>query len=259
MSKLLDKLDRISKGNAAPMGFGATVSLEKTPPLLVIGIVRKDYVKGAKSMAKAQGDASLFHYADTSASVTADARKALGPIPWGVWSERLELQDIQKLKEQGCDFLAFPGEGVALEALEESETGRILVLPVDTEDRVLRTLDDLPVDAVLIRLADPKTSPLRLEHLIQIGAIRSMTSKYLLVERPVPPSQRELEALRDAGVDAVAVDVATAPADQIAQARQALLELPQRKTRAERPAATLPYVGTRPAGAGREEEEEEDL
>lgn len=257
MSKLLDKLGKIGKGNTTPMGFGATLSREKTPPLLVIGILRKDYAKGATSLAQAKGDASLFYIADT-ASVTAKACNALGSIPWGVWSESMGVQDIQKLKEQGCDFLVFQGEAVALEALEEDEIGRILVLPAETEDRVLRTLDDLPVDALLLRLVDSDASPLTLGHLMQIGAIRGMTSKYLLVERPAPPSRRELEALRDAGVDAVALDVATTTADQMTQIRQELLDLPRRKPRAERSAAVLPYIGTRPGRAKPEEEEEEE-
>ena len=39
MSKLLDKLEKLSKGNPVPMGFGVSLARQGTDALLVIGIL----------------------------------------------------------------------------------------------------------------------------------------------------------------------------------------------------------------------------
>lgn len=259
MSKLLDNLEKLSRGTQAPMGFGASLSRQKAAALLVMGVLRSNDKKEVSHLVKAQCDAAVLHTDGLDWTAVEEAQTAVESVPWGVWLDCVTPEDLAKLRNGGCDFFVFQSGDVPVEALEEGEIARIMAVPVDMEDRLLRTLEDLPVDAILLRMGEMDSTLLTIRHLMQIAAVRGMTSKHLIVEGPSLPSQRELESLRDAGVDALAIETANVTVARMKELRKTLVDLPQRRSRPERASAVLPYHGVSAERAGREEEEEDEL
>ena len=259
MSKLLEKLERSAKGSPTRLGFGPATSREKVPPVIFVGAIAKEHTKGAKALAQAGGDAVVLRVPRADSPEVGQLQKSLDNLPWGLWAEHLEGEKVEDLKKQGCDFLVLDAERTPLEAVEEGDTARILAVRADMEERLLHTLEDLPVDAILLQLPDT-TFPLTLHHLMLISVVRGMTFKYLLLERPSLPTTRELELLRDAGVDGLVVDVAATTIQELSQFRQQLQDLPKRKLHGERLTPTLPQprAGLPIQREEQEEEEEEE-
>ena len=135
----------------------------------------------------------------------------------------------------------------------------VLRISSDLEESQIRGLEDLPVDAILLQKPSLE-GPLSLSHLLAISNIRSAVSRYLLLEWSEALTSRELEHLRDLGVDGLVVDMEQAEAQVIATLRERIDQLPPRKPKGEqRSVAMLPHsVATEQRSPHRHEEEEEE-
>ena len=72
------------------------------------------------------------------------------------------------------------------------------------------------------------------------------------------PDRRELEILRDSGIDALVLDTTTLPPAALERVRADLLALPDRKHKADSAVATIPHLRSPSARPEREEEWEEE-
>ena len=261
MSKLLDRLERVNRGPVASLGFGAAARVNKTRPMALIGTLSDPgkAVEGASGLAKIDADGALIDGLDLQKNQKQLAQ-ALDTVPWGVRVPGLDSEQVSQYKEQGCDFMAFPAEKALLEALGEADTAYILSIQPDIDEKLLRAIETLPVDAVLLPFKSAD-SPLTLQHLLTISSVRRAFSKYLLLELPGAPTSKEMEALRDVGVNGLVVDTTVVSAEKLAGLHEELLALPRRKRdRGERATAILPGTFYQQSGtpSRREEEEEED-
>jgi hypothetical protein len=206
--------------------------------MALIGILSGNSTDDAKCLANLDADGALIA-GTNSAEDLASLTKALGSTPWGVKVDDLNGETADGLIQQGCDFFLVDADSVTVEAARDDRAAFILSLPEGASDGFLRALEDLPITAAFTSLAD--NGPLTLRRLIDVGSLRTMFDKYLLVQVDPGLSARELEALRDMGVDAVVVDVATASEDSLKAMKENLLKLPrQRKPRSEKTSAVLP-------------------
>ena len=254
MSKLVSRIEKISRGSPAPMGFGAATRATQTPAMALIGILSQNSLEEAKSLASLDADGALLTGIDSGEEITSIA-EALGSTPWGVRADALDGETADGLVQKGCDFFLVNPESVTVEAAKDDRAAFILSIPIGANDGFLRTLEDLPISAAFTSLAD--NGPLTLQRLIDVVSVRTMFDKYLLVEVPVGLSARELEGLRDVGVDAVVVDVGAASGDSLKALKERLLELPrQRKPRSERTSAIIP-VGFGAESAHFDDDEDE--
>ena len=238
MSKLVSRIEKISRGSPAPIGFGASGRTARTPAMALIGILSGNSPEDAKCLADLDADGALFA-ATTPSEEFASLTEALGATPWGVKVNDLNGETADGLIQQGCDFFLVDADSVTVEAAKDERAAFILSLPEAAGDGFLRALEDLPITAAFTSLA--ADGPLTLQRLIDVGSLRTMFDKYLLVQVNPGLSARELEALRDMGVDALVVDVAAASEDSLKAMKESLLNLPkQRKPRSEKASAVLP-------------------
>ena len=238
MSKLVSRIEKISRGSPAPMGFGASSRTARTPAMALIGILSGNSPEDAKRLAGLDADGALITDANPTKEF-APLAEALGSTPWGAKVDDLNGETADGLIQQGCDFFLVDANSVTVEAAKDDRAAFILSLPEGASDGFLRALEDLPITAAFTSLA--ADGPLTLQRLIDVGSLRTMFDKYLLVQVNPGLSARELEALRDMGVDAVVVDVATASEDSLKAMKESLLKLPrQRKPRSEKASAVLP-------------------
>ena len=259
MSKLLDRMERIDRGGGRSMGFGAAARAETLPAMVLLGTIAKGdrSRQSASLLAKIGADGALLEGMGKG-KVFQEIVRNLEGVPWGIKVEGLNTDQADLCKKEGCDFLAFGPEQALVGAMEDEDTGYVLCIPPDMDERSLRAIEELPIDAVLLRLTSLET-PLTLQHLIDIGSVRSNFNKYLLLEVPVALTGRELEGLRDMGVDGLVVDANTTPEEELGGLRERLLTLPRRqRDLSRRPSAILPHASFAPIGVSPDEDEEEE-
>ena len=260
MSRLLDRLERINRGVVSSMGFGAQARVERLPSMALIGLLSEPSkaLKAATTLAKIGADAALVAATGPEQDIGSLAEK-LESLPWGLRVEEFKGGQSAEYKEKGCDFLAFQPDTAHLSALEDEDTGYVLCIQPDMDERDLRVIEDLPVDAVLLNFSSAK-SPLTIQHLITIGSVRGAFSKYLLLEIAGVPAAEELEGLRDIGVDGLVVDATAVSAKELEALKEGLLGLPKRqRDRSRKAFALLPTMTPLPEAAASEDDDYDDI
>lgn len=255
MSKFLDVLERIRDGVTAPLGFGAARA-EKLPGMALVGLVSGDHTRG---IATAAGT-------PTDAVIVAGAKDATGlkkmteslKSPWGARVSSLSEDEAQSFQDGGSDLLVFDLEGTAASALASENIARILCIQPGIEETEFRAIASLPVDAYLIPMNDI-SGPWTLQNLATLGAISRRVDKYILVEVSQAPGKRDLEALRDMGVNALVMDVKAAGAKGLGALRTDLLEMPRPTSRnRSRSRAILPGSAFMPPEPMQHDDDDED-
>ena len=160
----------------------------------------------------------------------------------------------------GGDFMVFPASNPVSAISQDDKVGKILQIESSLSGDLLRTVNELPVDAVLATDEPEKEYPLTWRHLMLFQRLANLLTKPLLVSIPLKTTAGELEALWEAGVDGVVVAVrAGQPAGGVKALRQAidsLTSLPPRKR--GKTEALLPYTGGGTSTATDIEEDEEE-
>lgn len=256
MSKFIDKLVRVSQGGQ-PMGFRAVPSVPLKPRMLLVATVAQvdidrlaDFVAGA--------DAGLLSIAKLSsgAKTLQQISQVVSDIPWGGWLKEIGRGGIGQMVEAGCDFVVFPAADTSLVILQDEKLGKVLEVEPGLDPALLKVVDDLPVDAVLIAAEEDKQF-LTWHHLMLFRRCADLLTKPLLVSVPPEVSVGELQALWEAGVRGVVVTTGIGqPEGRVAELRQMLEELPLPSPGKRRKAEPLlPHIGGE-TGIVPEEEEE---
>jgi hypothetical protein len=256
MSRFLDRLDRITRGAPVSIGFGAASRSEKLPSMGLLGRLsdRSKALRGASLLAKIGAEGALIEGMDDEADVSELAQN-LKDVPWGGRVGELNAEQVSSYTGKGCDFLVFEPEKVLLDSLGDEDTAYLLYIRPDVDEGYLRGVEGLPIDAVLLD-TDGMHPPLTLQHLITISSVRSMMSKYLLLQTRGDLTERELEALRDVGVDGLVVDVPAFSVKKLEGLREKLLSLPRRqRDRAAKRSAVLPAAAYSAADVASDDEE----
>jgi hypothetical protein len=244
------------------MGFTVIQLASPKPKLLLIASSTQlnvdgwaDYVAGA--------DGGLLHIHHSSeAKALQEISQTISDIPWGVWLRDSGQPEIKQIMKAGCDFVVFPAAKTSLAIFQNEAVGRILEIEASLSDGLLRTIDELPVDAVLIAGELREDYFLTWHHRMLFQHFTNLLNKPLLVSIPSNVTANELQALWEAGVDGVIVEVEVGqPVGRVSKLRQAIDKLTfpsQRKRR--KTEALLPRIG-QAMGAeteGGDEEEEEE-
>ena len=223
MSKFIDKLERVSTGGQT-MGFRAAAA-PKPRMLLVASRAQADVERLADYVAGA--DAGLLAIAKPSsgATILEKACQAVSDIPWGGWLKEVGEEGIGKLVEAGADFVVFPAAGTSL--FEDEKLGKILEVEPSLDEGLLRAIDGLPLDAVLIAGEVGKDYFITWHHLMLFRRCAELLTQPLLVSVPPDVAARELQALWGAGVRGVVIEAGgDQPKGRLAELRQVIDKLP---------------------------------
>ncbi|MBI2856445.1 MAG: hypothetical protein HYX93_06330 [Chloroflexi bacterium] len=254
MSKLIERLTKVGTVASTPMGFGANRNQEKVPSLLVMGL------SGAtlpQSPSQLQVD-SLVILIDRLAQAEVEAAKSVaGDTLWGLWPENPGENSLDSLKSEGGDFFVLPTVNTPAALLATEGLGRLIALPVDFPEELRRSLEELPIDAILLAGLE-RAAPLSVRDLMQVRSFRDRTSKPILLVRSHALKQGELAVLQEAGIQGVVLDLRAINGEEITQMREAIGELPPRKGRRESQPPILPRPTIRAFTPQQQEEEEEE-
>jgi hypothetical protein len=175
--------------------------------------------------------------------------------PAGGWLKVTEGKFLPKVAEISCDFIILPaGSPVAL--TQNTEIGRILEIEESLNEALLRTVNDLPVDAVLIS-DKGKDGPLTLARLMLIRRQASVVSKPVSISIDI--TETELQALWDLGIGGVFVESVTEQsADKLAELHKAIGKLTLTNRKKDKMNPILPHLQPETPAPRHEEDEEID-
>jgi len=262
MSKLVEKLERISEGGGQPLGFGAAVTRAKTAQMLVIASVPVTGAELAISATRGGADALLVTVENLEKESKALARigHAKLDIPWGVYLETVTRKEVEKLVEMGCDFVIFGPAKTPATVLMEEKIGKILKIDTSLAEGLTRAVNRLQIDAVLISPAGSDEPSLTVHQLMLYERLAGGTGKHLLATLPPALSSGDVECMWGLGLRGVVFDMsAEQPEQRLSELKEAIQKLPaKRKKSREKIRATLPFPSAPPEKVEHEEEEEEE-
>lgn len=260
MSKFIDKLNRLSRGETQPIGFRAREPASPKPKIQLVAILAQESAEGLTGHVVG-ADAGLLHIVKPSTGVEALQKlsQALPDIPWGGWLQGKGLGGLKQLSKAGCDFIVFPATDTPLTLIENKEAGRILEVEASLSEGLLRAVNELPIDAVLVASEQKEGYSLTWQHLMLFQRFAGLLTKPLLVSIPAKVTGSELQALWEAGVSGVVVEISPEqPQDSLSKLRQVIdkleFSLPRRREKVE---ALLPRLRGETSTPVPEEEEEE--
>jgi hypothetical protein len=244
MSRLIDKLNQISQTAPQPMGFASAKPVSPKPKLLLVASLSQvnldnlgDHVDGA--------DGGLLNMRQSSkAKALREASQAVPDIPWGIRIRDNSQTGIQQITKTACDFVVFPADNTSFTILQNKAVGKILEVEVSLNDGLLKTINKLPIDAVLITGEPRESHFLTWHHLMLIHRFTSLLTKSLLISVPPTVTADELQVLWEAGVDGAIVEiVAGQNVGQMNQLSQAIdkLTLPSQLKR-RKADALIPHI-----------------
>ena len=247
MSKLVEKLRQTSQGSPQPFGFrgASTGAAQKRPPIVIIvALPEGDDVVAPE--VKSSADAVLL-----TGSQGQEA-EGLKEATWGASLSNGTEEEIAQLKSMACDFLAFNPAIAAGSLLGEEEMGKIIEVEPGIADGMLRALDKLPIDAVLLG----GDSGLTVQRLMVCQHLANLVRKPLIARAPLDISRTTLEQLGEAGVTGIVVSVSAHDRKALSALRETVDSLPAvRKRRREKIDPVLPL----PTRDAKEDEEDEDF
>ena len=232
MSKLVEKLRQVSQGSPQPLGFrgaASTATQKGSPMVLIVALAEGD--AGAAPDDKASADAVLLAKAESQVV------DALGESFWGVSLNKGTEEELTQLKDMGCDFFVFEPATAPSSVLGEEELGKIVEIEPDTADGMLRAIDKLSIDAVLIG-GDPTPS---VHRLMVCQHLANVVHKPLIARAPLDVSRGDLEEIRETGVTGLVVQMSARDKKGLSRLRETVDSLPaMRKRRKERIEPLLP-------------------
>ena len=259
MSRFIEKLKQVSQGAAQPIGFRMAPSAARPRPLLVACLARPDIADLAGRLAGA--DAALVPVSQEGPGTESLKKiyKSAGDIIWGGLLKDSGQSGIKRIVQAGGDFVVFPADA-SLKVLVDEEVGKVLAVEASLDEGLLRSVDELPIDAVLITSQEKREYFLTWHHLMLFKRFASLVAQPLLVPVPAAVSAKDLQTVWEAGVMGVVVEVTDKqPLNRLKELRRLIdgLTPPSSRKRGEMQ-AVVPGVVAEAGPASFEEDEEEE-
>ncbi|MBE9513140.1 MAG: hypothetical protein IMY77_03700 [Chloroflexi bacterium] len=273
MSKFIDKLNGALRTGLQTMGFRPGQPSLPGPRILLVASLAQASVSNLADRV-AGADAGLVHIPRLKADTKTLQKysQAVPDIPWGGWLRGIRGREIS-LEGISGDFVVFPadtplgilerakaGRKDAEVSTKNNKVGRILEVEASLSEGLLRTIDELPVDAVLITGKQEGDYQLTWQQLMFFQHFADLVTKPLLVQVPSKVTAVELQILWQAGVDGVIVAVgAGEPVGRLRELRETIdkLTFPSQRRRGK-VKALLPYISSGETDIEIETETEEE-
>ena len=243
MSQVIERLQLLSRAAAQPMGF-RVATMSRSPSMMLIASLSQPDAEAAAIAA--QADALLIYQENLSPQDKSLRQmiKAIGKTPWGVCISGAGNEEISQLIQIGCDFLVFAAAVTPISVLQEKGIGKILEIESPPDESLVGTVDNLPLDAVLIRESAEDEPFLSVQCLMICHHLAELSRKPLLLVAPSGLTGDDLEALWIAGVDGVVWDIEGVEGrERLPQLQQAIKALPPAAKRQRgKPEILLPYL-----------------
>ena len=206
MSQFIEKLNQVSQAVPQSIGFRVTQPVPGKPRILLIASLVEANIKDAAERLRG-ADAGLIRIPepDSEAKAVEIVSPTVAGLPWGVWLKGAGGDETGPMIVAGSDFIVFP-PAISLAVLKDDKVGRILEVETSLSEGLLKTVSELPIDAVLIASKPERSPSLSWYQLMLAHQCASLFNKPLLVTVPATVGTKELQVLWGAGVSGVVVE-----------------------------------------------------
>jgi hypothetical protein len=211
MSKFIERLQQVMTPPVQSMGFMTAKAQHNKPKMqLVLS------VNGSKAKTQVKdvvgADALLFSNGVIDGGETAAGMQLL----------KGDADEVEKAVKAGADFVVLPLSGDVL--APDKKLGKILQIEDSVPDIMLRTVGDLPADAVLLIEDKENSLALTWQRLMLIRRFAALSGKPLLIEVLPGVNETGLQQIWDAGVSGVVVRVDAEQAEAVAAGLRQIIE-----------------------------------
>jgi hypothetical protein len=237
MSRLIDKLNRVRKEDPRPIGFMVNQSASEKSRMQLIALVTAESL----SYLSASADAAVIAITRADdVDTLEEACQIKNGVPAGGWLKSANNTVLKKLLGAPCDFVAFPASAPA-SVTQKEKLGRVLEVDASLNEGLLRTANDLPVDAVLVS-GEGEANNLTINRLMFIQRLIYLVNKPVLVPIPANLAGPDLQALWDMGVCGLVYEITDEKTgEKLAELRKAIDKLnPPAFRKKPKMIATLP-------------------
>lgn len=227
------------------MGFGSAHAADpKIPLLALVASIPTPDANMAAVAAQGGADALLIQVGSVEKELgdLEKAAQAAGDVPCGVTTEAVLPEDVDKLLSAGADFVMLNTDVAPGAILGNESIGKIAVIDPYLDDTLLRALDRLPIDAILVDLDQGNELYLTLREVMACRRIVDMVRKPVMVRVSNKLAADDLANLRDMGVESIQVALSAASSDEnLARLRKLIDELPARRKPRDKADVVLPH------------------
>ncbi len=255
MSKLLEKLERVSRGPTQALGFRAATVMPRGSSIVLIAALSEGDAKAA-TLARQDADAVLISPAKLNGEGLKQTVDSLAEVPWGVSVKEATTGELSQIKEMGCDFLVFDAAKAPPALLREEGMARIVEIQPSLAYGLVRAIENMPIDAVLIG-AEGEVS-LSIHQLMTYYHVANLVRKPRVVSVPIDITGEDLEQLVEAGIVGVVVNLEGGVEGELSRLRDAIGALLPSRGRKGKLEPLLPHIGPSQVTELEEEEEEEE-
>ncbi len=232
---------QISESSATPMGF-KTKTISPSQLILLIAALPKSNTSGVAQLTKAEVDAILIYSEDLGRELQT-IKKITGlidDIPWGIHLKAITEEGVEGLRDIGNDFLIFVASEAPVSLLQE-EIGKLIQITLPCEEGLIRTIDQLPIDAVILDFSE-EGEYLTVSQLINCQWLADSINKPLLVVVQHRLGDKEVRALWEVGVKGLVVRIEEKPQPELMRLRQAIATLSSSSRKPRERRAVLPRL-----------------
>ena len=242
MSKFIERLQQVTMPPSQSMGFKTAKAEQARPRIqLVVNVTGGNLRSQSKELDEADALVLPITAVDVSKIIS------------GMWLTKGNAEEVEKSIKSASDFIILPADGVVL--LPDKKIGKILQIEAAITDILLRTVNELPIDAVLLTEGHESGLVLTWKRLMLIQRFSSLLNKPLLIEVLPSVTDTELQAIWEAGVSGVIITADTEQAKTVIQNLRKVIDklsFPSRRKR-EKSLAIVPHIENKP-----EEPEKDD-
>ncbi|MFC1961425.1 hypothetical protein ACFLWN_00030 [Chloroflexota bacterium] len=245
MSQLIEKLRKVAAATPQPIGFRRSAAAK--PQMVIIAELSPEIAGEQLSKATGSADAVLY---PAPKQTKPDQEGEQPELPWG-----LRLENEGK-PQNGADFVIFPLHSKVTAAPDPEKCGRVIQIDLDLKEGMLKTVNQLPVDAVLAAMGE--NGFLTWQQLLKLHRLANPLTKPLLLSVTEEVTPEELKAIWEAGIDGIVIKLSSQDSNKIPLLRAAIADFPARSPgQGNKNEALLPYHRERTEEPVEIEEEEE--
>jgi len=230
VGKLTDRLGALGHSAKPALGFGPASIAERSSAMLLV--VEAPATGPVDRLRSATGVADVFVLSGLAnpPMPPQPTLEAIGDGAWGITGAVAAPDDLDALKDAGCDLLLISGDDGPGAVLRDDGMARGYAISPGLSEERARAIEDLPFDFLVLE-PDEESWPITLAGVMQLQSTVSLVSKHIILRvRQLPPEQ-DLALLRDMPISGLLVDLSAVAPETLAEARKTIDGLEPRKTK----------------------------
>jgi hypothetical protein len=252
MSKLIERIKRISDNANAPIGFKKHVEGTDNASILLLVDITDNILKKAKEIVPGAADAAVLQAARLEPAAISKHARSVQDIPLGLFLGGEHTMELITALSDVLDFVLFD-LNTDIKILAGDGPGRVLMLNKTLSPTQMKAINDLDISIDLIYLHNAKAQ-IDLELLLTCHLVADVLNKPIAINAARKVSANELTHLLNAGVRALILP-ADISAQEITDLKAAIAALP--RTPRKRKASANPLIPMLGSMESRDEVEED--